>query len=149
MEVEAFLADTVQASGGKINALGVGWRVLQTASFPTRHDRVGIAVMVRTAPSEAGDHRLALTLLGPDGAVRSFGHDPSGGDRTGLEATFTSPPGEGTATLALNLDGLVFEREGEHAFALSVDGQERARLRFRVQTKAEPPAAEFRTGVYL
>jgi hypothetical protein len=43
----------------------------------------------------------------------------------------------------------VFEREGDHAFVLAIDGQERSRLSFRVQTKPEPPASEVRTGVYL
>ena len=84
-----------------------------------------------------------MTLLDPEGATRSFG------PRDALEASFTSPNGPGTATLALNLDGLVFETEGEHTFVLAVDGTERTRLRFRVQTAPEPPVTEFRTGVYL
>jgi hypothetical protein len=66
-----------------------------------------------------------------------------------LEASFTSPNGPGTATLALNLDGLVFETGGEHTFVLAIDGAERTRLRFRVQTTPEPPVTEHRTGVYL
>ncbi len=144
MEVDAFLADSVQAQGGKLHALGIGWRVLRVASFPARHDRVGIGVIVRSAPAEAGDHVLAISLLGPAGVARSFG-----GDRTGLEARFTTPRGEGTATLALNIDGLVFDGEGEHTFVLAVDRHEAARLPFRVQTAPEPPAAEVRTGVYL
>jgi DNA polymerase III delta prime subunit len=53
------------------------------------------------------------------------------------------------ATLALNLDGLVFETGGEHTFVLAIDGTELTRLRFRVQTTPEPPVTEHRTGVYL
>ena len=148
MDVQAFLADVVQASGGKLHALGVGWRVLQTASFPARHDRIGLGVIVRTPPSEAGNHRLTIGLTGPSGPI-AFGRDAEGAPRATVDAGFATPPGDGTATLALNLDGLVFEREGDHAFVLAIDGQERARLSFRVQTKPEPPAAEVRTGVYL
>ena len=69
--------------------------------------------------------------------------------RAALEASFTSPSGPGTATLALNLDGLVFETGGEHTFVLAIDGAERTRLRFRVQTSPEPAVTEHRTGVYL
>jgi hypothetical protein len=143
MEIEAFLADSVQASGGKLHALGVGWRVIQALSFPARHDRIGLGLLVRTTPDEAGSHTLALSLLDPNGSPRAFG------DANAFQAPFTSPNGEGTATLALNLDGLVFESEGTHAFVISIDGREATRLTFRVQTRPEPPATEFRTGVYL
>ena len=148
VEVEAFLADSVQASGGKLHALGIGWRVLHAAGVPARHDRIGIGVIVRTSDREAGPHRMTLTLNGPDGAI-GFGTDAEGIARTGLDASFSTPAGEGSATLALNLDGLVFQQEGDHVFLLSVDGHEHARLAFRVQTAPETPPAEYRTGVYL
>ena len=143
MEVEAFLADSVQAAGGKLHALGIGWRVIQAPAIPARHDRIGIGLIVRTAPDEAGQHTLTLSLLDPEGADRAFGaHGP-------LQATFSSPAGQGTATLALNLDGIVFETEGDHTFVVAIDGPAVTRLSFRVQTTPEPPVSEFRTGVYL
>jgi len=148
MEIQAFLADAVQASGGKLHALGVGWRVLQTSAFPARHDRIGLGVVVRTPPEEAGNHRLTIGLSGPAGPI-AFGRGPDGTPRATVDAGFATPPGDGSATLALNLDGLVFEREGDHAFVLAIDGQERVRLPFRVQTKPEQPPSEIRTGVYL
>jgi hypothetical protein len=144
VDIEAFLADAVQASGGKLHALGIGWQVIQTTAFPARHDRVGIGLIVRTVAAEAGQHTLTLTLLDPAG-----GGGGGGGRGGALEASFTSPNGPGTATLAVNLDGLVFENEGEHTFVLAIDGTERTRLRFRVQTTPEPPVTEYRTGVYL
>jgi hypothetical protein len=143
MRTDAFLADAVQATGGKLHALGIGWGVLQVSGVPARHDRVGIGVTVRTAPAEAGHHTLTLSLLGPDGDARPLG---SG---TSLQARFATPRGDGSAQLALNLDGLVFEAEGEHTFVLAIDDRESARLPFRVQTAPEPPPAEVRTGVYL
>lgn len=143
MQVESFLADTVQASDGKLHALGMGWRVIQASAFPARHDRIGLGVIVRTGPTEAGAHTLSISLLGPDGASRSFGQG------TSFEARFATPDGEGTATLALNLDGLLFESEGTYTLVLGVDGNEFRREPFRVQTRPEPPASEFRTGVYL
>jgi hypothetical protein len=143
MEVEAFLADSVQAAGGKLHALGIGWRVIQAPAIPARHDRIGIGLIVRTVPGEAGQHTLTLSLLDPEGAARASG---AGGP---LQATFTSPSGQGTATLALNLDGIVFEAEGEHTFVVTIDGAPVMRLPFRVQTTPEPPVSEFRTGVYL
>jgi hypothetical protein len=143
MEIEAFLADSVQASGGKLHALGIGWRVIQAQAIPARHDRIGIGLIVRTVAAEAGQHTLTLSLLDPRGAARACG---AGGP---LQAMFSSPAGQGTATLALNLDGIVFETEGDHTFVLAIDGNEATRLPFRVQTTPEPPVSEFRTGVYL
>ena len=144
MEVDAFLADSVQAAGGKLHALGIGWRVIQALGVPgsARPDRARGARA--HGPAEAGAHTLGVSLLDPAGAPRPFG------EGTSFEARFVSPDGEGTATLALNLDGLVFETEGDHTIVL---GDRRARVRsalpFRVQTRPEPPASEFRTGVYL
>jgi hypothetical protein len=143
MEVEAFLADSVQAAGGKLHALGIGWRVIQAPAIPARHDRIGIGLIVRTAPDEAGQHTLTLSLLDPEGAAHPFA---AGGP---LQASFSSPVGQGTATLALNLDGIVFETEGDHTFVVTIDGAAVTRLPFRVQTTPEPPVSEFRTGVYL
>lgn len=143
MEIDAFLADSVQAAGGKLHALGIGWQVIQASAFPVRHDRIGLGLVVRTTPDEAGAHTLSISLLDPKGEARLFGDKPS------FEATFASPDGEGTATLALNLDGLVFETEGAHTIVLGIDGTEAARLPFRVQTRPEQPPSEFRSGVYL
>ncbi|HJX08408.1 MAG TPA: hypothetical protein VJ736_10095 [Actinomycetota bacterium] len=143
MEIDAFLADSVQAAGGKLHALGIGWQVIQASAFPVRHDRIGLGLVVRTTPDEAGAHTLSISLVDPKGEARSFGDKPS------FEATFASPDGEGTATLALNLDGLVFEIEGAHTIVLGIDGAEAARLPFRVQTLPGQPPSEFRSGVYL
>ena len=143
MEIDAFLADSVQATGGKLHALGIGWQVIQASAFPVRHDRIGLGLVVRTTPEEAGAHTLNISLLDPNGTPRLFGDKPS------FEANFASPEGEGTATLALNLDGLVFETEGAHTIVLGIDGDEVVRLPFRVQTRPEQPPSEVRTGVYL
>ena len=143
MEIDAFLADSVQAAGGKLHALGIGWQVIQASAFPVRHDRIGLGLVVRTTPDESGAHTLNISLLDPNGTPRLFGDKPS------FDANFASPEGEGTATLALNLDGLVFETEGAHTIVVGIDGAEAVRLAFRVQTRPAQPPSEFRTGVYL
>src|SRR5207244_12652412 len=98
MDIEAFLADAVQASGGKLHALGIGWQVIQTTAFPARHDRVGIGLIVRTVAAEAGQHTLTLTLLDPEGAARAVG------PRGGLAAAFPPPAGPGAAPLGISHD---------------------------------------------
>ena len=152
MRIEAFLADAVQAVGGKLSALGIGWNTLSAPRFPARHDRVALGIVVRIPPEEAtGQHRLSVRLLGPTGAARPLGRRPDGSELVELDAPFAVQPTqvEATATFALNFDGLVFDEPGDYAFVLGVDGQERDRLAFRVQTPPAPAPTEHRVGGYL
>ncbi len=151
MEVEAFLADSVQAGGGKLFALGVGWSVLSTAGFPARHDRVGIGIVVRLEPEERGHHELRLRFLDPKDRERPFGRAPDGEEIHELSAPFevATDGGEGTATFALNVDGLTFEEPGAYTFVLRIDGEDVKRLRFRVQAPPAPPPTEYRGGAYI
>jgi hypothetical protein len=152
VDVEAFLADAVQAVGGKLYGLGLGWRVLSAQGFPARHDRVALAVLLRMTADEAeGPHRLTVRLLDEDGAPRPLGRGPAGAELLELDAPFAvhAATDEASATFALNFDGLVFERPGTYTFVLSVDERERTRVAFRVQSLPAPPAAEYRAGGYL
>ena len=153
MEVEAFLADSVTSSGGKLYVLGAGWNALNAGGFPARHDRIGIAVLVRVPTAESGrPHKLGLRLLGADGRDRSFGTAPDGSEVRTLEAEFGvgSAGGlESTVAIALNVDGLIFESEGTYTFVLAVDGNDLKRLPFGVQTTPPPTSEGFQGGVYL
>jgi len=152
VRVEAFLADAVQALGGKLSALGIGWSTLSAPRFPARHDRVALGIVLRIPPEEAeGQHHLSIRLLGPNGATRPLGRRPDGTELAELDAPFAvqATDAEATATFALNFDGLVFEEPGGYAFVLAVDGQERERLRFRVQTPPAPAPVEYHVGGYL
>jgi hypothetical protein len=145
--VDGFLADSVAGPGdGKIYVLGGGWNILHTQSLPTRHPRLGLAVLVTVpyllATNEA--HRLEIHLedadrvampLGdappdaatPDGKLRRLTAEFAVGRPVGVE-----PGDEQVVGVAINLDGLVFERAGSYSFVIAVDGQEAKRLRFRV-----------------
>ncbi len=152
MELEAFLADSVLATGGKLSALGMGWNVLAAPGFPARHDRIAIGVLVRVPPEDTTrPHDLSIRLVDRGGTELPLGRRPDGAELRELDAPFQVQPSEegSTATFALNFDGLVFERPGAYAFVLRLDGAERKRLEFRVQTPPPPPAAEVRAGGYL
>jgi hypothetical protein len=153
MEIEAFLADSVTSAGGKLYVLGAGWNALNAGGFPARHDRIGIGVLIRVPTSDAGrPHTLGLRLLGTDGRDRSFGTAPDGSEVRTLEAQFgVGSPGdlEGTVAIALNVDGLVFEAAGTYTFVLAVDGSDRKRLPFGVQTTPARESEGYQGGVYL
>lgn len=150
MRVEAFLADSVQASEGKLYALGIGWTTISTQRFPARHDRIGIGIVVHLDGEGGPQHRLEIRFLGPGGDAHALGSGPDGRPMDSLGIPFAGGGGgPSTATFALNLNGLPFEREGDYAFTVSIDDAEAARLPFRVQAPPATPSAEYRAGVYL
>jgi hypothetical protein len=144
--VDAFLADSVAGPGdGKVYILGGGWNVLHTQSLPTRHPRLGIAVLVRVpyllATNEA--HRLEIHLEDADRAALPLGDAPSDTASDGKLRRITAefavgrpvgvePGDEQVVPMAINIDGLIFERAGSYSFVIEVDGQEVKRLRFRI-----------------
>jgi hypothetical protein len=154
MEMEAFLADSVTSSGGKLYVLGAGWNALNTGGFPARHDRIGIGVLIRVRAAESQKpHKLALRLLDVAGKDRSFGTAPDGSEVRTLEAEFGvgAVPGdlESTVAIALNVDGLIFESAGTYTFVLAVDNNDLKRLPFGVQSTPPAESEGFQTGVYL
>lgn len=114
----ALLADaaTIDASG-KLNILGIFDRI-QSGSFPVRHGRISLVLRFTGGMDEAGDHEVAIRLMGPDGE-----------EVVGLDGTLQVGPGPGSAGGAirvphvLNLDGLVFPSAGRYTFEIRVDGE--------------------------
>ncbi len=145
MELDAFLADSAVKSGGKLHALGIGWDRLTARSFPARHSRLSLGVVV-TVPyldAESG-HELRVRFEDADGNALAFGGQaPKPGEpdkrptmiRATLPKTRSGDRADGderTITLAINLDGLVFHAPGRYRFLLDLDGAPQKRLAFRV-----------------
>lgn len=150
--VEAFLADSVVNSDGKLYVQGGGWNVIHTTTLPFRQPRIGIAVIIRVpyqlATSEA--HKFEVRLEDADGTLLSLADAPPGAHvpdgkirRIGGDFPIGRPPGvlpgdEQSVAIAVNLDGLQFEREGAYRFAISIDGRDLRQLRFRINLLTQP-----------
>jgi hypothetical protein len=141
IEIDAFLADSVVVSDGKIYAQGAGWNIINVVRVPTRHDRLGIGFVVRvpyTATNQ--EHSFELRLEDADGARLPFGDNPHGEGRIqawGSQFNVGRPPtlkpgDEQVVPFALNIDGLVFEKAGNYRFVISIDGNDTKELPFRV-----------------
>jgi hypothetical protein len=141
VEVDAFLADSVEAIDGKIYALGGGWDVLHGASVPLRHPRIGLAVLVRvpyTATNQ--EHRVEISLRDADENYLPLveGPDPDNtATKIGTAFNIGRPPhltpgSLQTVPLAMNLDGLVFKEPGNYNFVIEIDGSVEKRLSLRV-----------------
>lgn len=145
MEVEAFLADSVVAAEGKLYVQGAGWNIVYARAVPTRHDRIGIGLLIHvpyTATNQAHKFEIRLedadanTLpIGEappdaqveDGKIRQFGGDFNVGRPPDLK-----PGDEQIVPIALNINGLPFEAAGSYSFVIEIDGSEVKRLTFRL-----------------
>jgi hypothetical protein len=132
MRLSTFLvADHAEAVGGKLYVTGGCWNTLTVPGLPAQHPHLTVAAALHI-PWKATNqpHSLHLDLVHEDGESRLS--EP-------LEAKLEAgrPPGmrsgdETIIVLALNFDGLTFDRAGVHSFVLSVDGTELGRIGFKV-----------------
>jgi hypothetical protein len=147
IEVDAFLADSVVVAEGKIYAQGAGWNVINASRVPTRHDRIGVAFVVRvpyTATNQ--DHTFELRLEDADGRRLTFGDDPEGQGRIealGSQFNVGRPPtlkpgDEQVVPFAVNINGLPLEKAGNYRFVISIDGDDVKELPFRVSLIQQP-----------
>lgn len=149
MRADIILADSVQAADGKLHALGIGWRVLTVGGLPARHDRIGLGLVLRLEPADPARQTLAVRLRGPDGHDRALG-STDGNELRAIQIPFDARgTGERTVTIALNLDGLVFDAEGAHTLGVEVGGLALGEATFLVQRGGTPAPPDRPTGVYL
>lgn len=133
MQVSTFLiADHAEAVNGKLYVVGGCWNRLAAANVPVVHPHLTVATALHvpwTATNEK--HTISLNLKDEDGA--SAIPEPIEGEfETGRPAGLR-PGDEQIIAMTFNLNGLRFEREGDYAFTLDVDGTELSRLGFRLQ----------------
>lgn len=139
IEVDAFLADAVEAINGKLYALGAGWNIIYSAAFPMQHSRLGLGIIVRvpyTATNQ--NHTLEISLEDEDGTSQQIGIGPNGRiDKVKGDFNVGRPPAlqagdEQVVPMAIGIENLPLEKPGRCCFVFAVDGAERKRLPFRV-----------------
>jgi hypothetical protein len=122
MDIEIFaLCDAATDTYGKLNLLGA-FDTLMTRDFPVAHPQCAIAVRIRFRRIESGQHRMVLHLVSEDGAMVVPPMDGT--------ITINVPPTENSAVanLILQMQNLHFERSGEYAINLAIDGRQVASL---------------------
>jgi hypothetical protein len=157
MQLEAMLADSVVSSEGKLYVQGGGWNVINTAKVPTRHPRIGIALIVRVPYTATNQmHKFEVYLQDADGnelplADASDAEAPDkkirrlGGQFNVGRPPTLQPGDEQLIALAINLDGLTFDRADSYKFVIELDGSPEKELSFRVNQVLQPgPIAGYR-----
>jgi hypothetical protein len=139
MRLSTFLvADHAEAVGGKLYVTGGCWNSITVPLLPAAHPHLTVAAALHV-PWQATNqpHSLHLDLVHEDGESRL--PEP-------LDAKLETgrPPGmrsgdEAILVMALNFDGLKFDRPGGYSFVLSVDGTELGRIGFKVLVAGQAP----------
>ena len=155
MEATALLADSVVVAEGKLFVQGAGWDQINTFQLPTRHPRLGIALVIRVPYTETNiQHNFELRLEDPDGKMVPLGEAPPGTTedgkvrRLGGQFTVGRPPqlgagDEQVVPIAVNLDGLQFGLSGTYRIVLAVDGADVETVPFRINVMSMAPGPIF------
>jgi len=119
----ALLADaaTVDVSG-KLNILGIFDRI-SVAELPAHHPHLSLVLRLTASMGEAGHHKIEIVLK-----------DPAGSRLMGMNGEFVVGPGPalsgGQVTIpqVLNIERLVFPKQGRYSFNVSLDGEHHASI---------------------
>jgi hypothetical protein len=151
VQVEAFLADSVASAEGKLYVQGAGWNVINTVQVPTRHPRIGLGLIIRVPYTATNQmHKFELYLEDSDGNELPLADAPPGTEmpdgkirRLGGQFNVGRPPtlqpgDEQLVAMAINLDGLMFDRADSYRFVIELDGSRERELSFRVNQVLPP-----------
>jgi hypothetical protein len=116
MKVELFAAcDFAADYAGKLTLVGV-FDTLGAPRVPVVHAQLSVVAKLRFDDAEAGPKTVRLRLADADG------HPVLAPIDLPIVAPSSSEGGMSVVNLVFNLGGICFERLGEHALDLSVDG---------------------------
>jgi hypothetical protein len=121
------LADSVNLSGDKVNALGIGVRQFQTTALPAVLSG-WLLSSVELAADELMQYPLKLHVTLPSGKRKTIIDDEVGPDEPRGDVDPALPISLG---VQISLAGYVVEEAGIHRFRLEV-GRKRADYAFRV-----------------
>jgi hypothetical protein len=125
------LCDAATDSHGKLNILG-SFDTLWAKEEPISHPACAIAIRMRFARIEEGNHRIKLTFADADGKLVMPGIDSSIAVRMRPEDVTT------TANLVLNIQQIKLGQFGEYTIDLAIDGREEGSIPLYVRKMAEP-----------
>ena len=120
--VFAFICDSADASGGKINALGIGFDTIYAMNIPTTHPHFYLVLKLRADAAEAGEKDIRINLIDADGQdVR----EPIKGVQMVARPSGTT---ETMASLVVGFSNVQFQKFGSHSLHVVIHGNTMARI---------------------
>ncbi len=136
MKVELFAAcDYAADYAGKLTVVGI-FDTLGAPQTPVVHPQLGVVAKLRFDDTESGPKKVRFTLTDTDGRDVLQPLD--------LPIVAPSPPPETSSSvvnLVMSIGAVKFERLGEHALDLSVDGVHVASTPLFLRPTPKPPGA--------
>lgn len=126
----AMLADAAQVQSGKLFVLGGGFDTISVKSLPATHRSLSLAMVAEVGPEDRQrDLELHISLMDEDG--KAIGVEAKGMLRVGAPPNL--PPGSPSVVPIVSpFQNIVFAQAKGYVFVVSLDGEELARVRFRV-----------------
>ena len=126
----AMLADSAQVQGGKLFVLGGGFDTITTRSLPAVHRSLAVVLVVMVGPDERHrDLEIHINLLDEDG--QEIGLHAQGKLRVGAPPNL--PPGaSSTVPMVSSFANVQFPEVKGYVFSIKHEGEELARIPFRV-----------------
>ena len=152
LEIDAFLADSVVVAEGKLYVQGAGWDAIIAGTFPVRHPRLGVGVLLRvpwTATNQM--HKFSVKIVDQDENKIVLGGAPAGSDipdgkvreivgqfNLGRPPFLTQGDSQ-IVPIALNIDGIEFDMPNTYSVVVAVDDEDLRRLPIRVRSMVQMP----------
>jgi len=126
----AMLCDAAQVQSGKLFILGGGFDTISVRSLPATHRNLSLAMVAEVGPEDRQrDLELHISLVDEDG--QAIGVEAKGMLRVGAPPNL--PPGSPSVVPIVSpFHNITFPEAKGYAFVVSLDGEELARVRFRI-----------------
>ena len=135
MDIEVFvICDAATDSAGKLNVLGA-FDSLLARSVPVVHPQCTVALRMRFARIEEGDHKIKISLVDADGRPVVPDLD------AGMHIRFHGAESSLAANMVMNLQRVQFKTAGEYSINLAVDGRFERAIPFAVRL-IQPEASQ-------
>jgi hypothetical protein len=148
-EVDAFLADSVVVAENKLYVQGAGWDTIFAQTYPARHPRLGLGVIIRVPWSATNAmHTFRVLIEDEDGAPLALSTPPEGlpgpvVTEVGGQFNLGRPPqltvGETQIVpMAVNLDSVVLPKAGHFSVIVLIDEVEVKRMPLKLKIVGTP-----------
>ena len=127
MQVDyAFLCDAAAESGGKINALGIGFERIAVKQLPSVHPRVVAVVRFSFNRDDLGGHAFRVRVSDADG------RDVTGPVEGQINLQLSEDADRGRAHMVVDLVQMDLRTAGPYEVTISLDDRQLASLPFEV-----------------
>ncbi|HXT42061.1 MAG TPA: hypothetical protein VN887_18780 [Candidatus Angelobacter sp.] len=128
----AVLCDAATDYGGKLNLLGT-FDTIVTQQLPAVHPQCSVALRVVFSRVEEGQHKVRMNFVDEDGRFVMPSID--------IPIDVALPPDANflTRNFIINIQQLKFEKPGQYAIDIAVDGRQESSIPLQVK-QVRPPA---------